>query len=275
MNRKLAVSVACAAWVAVTSGACLRAVAGDELAVLVPARERVVKLGFDIAALRQAVLITYQVNPADGQPVLHRWDVKGKAWQPLGLDAYAFGQFFTSGGGSVYLIGSDAELPALLVTGAEQLGAKVYRIETLDVANALNRLNATLKFSWREWRALSERHGLQVEDKNLARRKWGRYGPPKRKVEPPAAALPAAPVAESEGEAPTDTLPADPVTASQGELPAAALPKATVPENETVDAATPPREAPPRARVVEAPLPMVKIEPAEAAPEMEPPADEK
>jgi len=302
MNRKLGISCAIAALVAALPGALPLSTLGGEIAVVVPARERVVKLGFDVAALREAVLIAYQVNPADGQPVLHIWDVVAKAWKPLSLDAYAFGQFFERDPDYIYLLGADADLPGVLVTGAEQFGCTVHRIRTLDVADALNELNQTMKFSWREWRALSERHGLQIEDKNWALRKWGRRGPPSKKHHAPApdqppveaeALAPAGieaepPAAETDSGAAPVGMDADAATdhALPGE-PAVAAPEAPAVEavEMAVDAAvtkpTPAPAAPSEVampdpgEISEIPMPMADVEPAAVEPEADAAAEDK
>ncbi len=180
MNRIQVVGLAVAAMLA-APGALTPVAAGGESVVVVPAREGVVKLGFDIAALRGAILISYQMpTGGEGQPVMHIWNVDAKAWKPLSLDEYSFGQFFTTDPDRIYLVGPDAAVPAVVVAGAEQVGCPVVRIGTLGAAGALNEFHKTMKFSWREWQALSKRHGVAVEDQNEARRRWGRYGPPKK-----------------------------------------------------------------------------------------------
>lgn len=145
--------------------------------LVVPARQRTVALAFDVRAMRDLVMITYRGTASTKNPLMHVWSPSANAWQELSAEAYAFGQFSPSQPGTLFLIGSDSDLPASVIEGASQ-ASKVVRIDSISMAEIANMLNEHLKFSPREWKALADRHGLQTTDLNYERRKWGRFGPP-------------------------------------------------------------------------------------------------
>jgi len=167
-------------------------VAGNALAarqqdvLVVPARQRTVALALDVRAMRDLVMITYRGTASTGTPLMHIWTPSANAWQELAPEAYAIGQFMPSQPGTLFLIGSDQDLPASVIQGAAQ-AAKVVRIDSVSIPEIANTLNQHLKFSTREWKALAERHGMQTRDLNYERRKWGRFGPPstEQPAEPP------------------------------------------------------------------------------------------
>jgi hypothetical protein len=145
--------------------------------LVVPTRQRTVALAFDVRAMRDLVMITYRGTASTQNPLMHVWSPSANAWQELSAEAYAFGKFTTSQPGTIFLIGSDSDLPASVIEGASQ-ASKVVRIDSISIAEMANIFNQHLAFSPREWKALAERHGLQTTDLNYERRKWGRFGPP-------------------------------------------------------------------------------------------------
>ncbi len=155
----------------------IAASASQNEVLIVPARQRVVELGFDMHTLRDLTLITYRTRGAAQSPLLHLWNSKSKSWNELNPESFAFGQFMTGQPRIIYLVGLPNDVPQILVDGAAQ-AKKVVRIETLDVVTLVNTLNETLNFSTREWKALEPRYGLKTKDLNEERRKWGRFGPP-------------------------------------------------------------------------------------------------
>ena len=165
---------------AVTSVMCgfsVYAAKGDGSVLVVPSRYRVIQLAFDIAALRDVALVSYDKSDAGKDPVLYRWDVLSSAWKSLTVDEYAVGSFSVTTPSEMILVGSGSDLPAVLIAGASQ-AKKVSRIESLNVVDMVNSLNKSMKFTPGEWQILSERHGFTYKDKNEERRRWGRYGPP-------------------------------------------------------------------------------------------------
>jgi len=158
--------------------------AGENGVLVVPARYTVVQLGFDIVALRNATLISYEKSDAGKDPVLYVWDSLASAWGSLSVDEYSMGSFSPSVPKEIILIGSEQDLPASIIEGASQ-AEKVTRIDTLNVADIVNQLNKSMKFTPPEWKALANKHGFSIKDRNEARRRWGRYGPPGEKKQAP------------------------------------------------------------------------------------------
>jgi len=175
--------------VAVMCGSSVYAAKGDGSVLVVPARYRVIQLAFDVAALRDVTLVSYENSDAGKDPVLYRWDRLSSAWKSMTVDEYAVGSFSVTTPREMILVGSGKDLPATLIAGASQ-AKKVIRIESLNIVDMVNSLNKSMKFTPREWQILSERHGFTYKDKNEERRRWGRYGPPgERKAAKKAAAV--------------------------------------------------------------------------------------
>jgi len=147
--------------------------------LVVPSRFTIIQLAFDIVALRDVNLIAYESSSVDEAPVLYLWDKSAFAWVDLTIDEYAIGSFSTTTPKEMILVGSESDLPALLISGASQ-AKRVTRIDSLNVVPVINALNKGMKFTPAEWRILAERHGLEIKDRNEERRRWGRYGPPKK-----------------------------------------------------------------------------------------------
>jgi len=184
--KQIAVVLAAAV---VMCGSSVYAAKGDGSVLVVPSRYTVIQLAFDIAALRDVTLVSYENSDADKDPVLYRWDAFSSAWKVLTADEYAVGSFSAATPTEMILVGSGSDLPATLIAGASQ-AKKVSRIESLNIVDMVNSLNKSMKFTPREWQILSERHGFTYKDKNEERRRWGRYGPPgERKAAKKAAAV--------------------------------------------------------------------------------------
>lgn len=206
--------------------------------LVVPARQRTVAMALDVRALRELTLITYRGTATTEVPLMHVWSPSANAWQELSTEAYAFGRFMNVQPQTLFLIGTDRDLPASVIEGASQ-ASKVIRIDSVSMADIANTLNGHFKFSSREWRALAERHGLQTTDLNYERRKWGRFGPPPSAKPDVPAAKPAFP----DDEFPAEDVSADTEVTSD---PSVATPPAVV--DQTADmqmVATPPVEVAP------------------------------
>ena len=153
--------------------------AANSTVLVVPSRHTIVQLAFDIQALRGTKLIAYDKNRDTDEIVLHTWDTGQQAWSRMTLDEYAMGAFSQGVPDEIILVGSDTDLPAVVMSGAS-IAKKVTRIDTLNLVTVVNTLHKSMKFKPREWKIIAERHGLEVEDKNYERRRWGRYGPPNK-----------------------------------------------------------------------------------------------
>jgi hypothetical protein len=169
---------------AIVGGGVSQAAQRDVVDVLVvPARQTVIQLAFDIAALRDVALVAYDSDDDAKQPILHVWRENAHEWQRLTIDEYNVGTFCSDTPEEMILVGSDADLPAIVISGARQ-ASKVTRIDSLDLVQIVNTLDKSMHFSKHEWKVLAERHDLKIRDLNSERRRWGRYGrPDKKKIE--------------------------------------------------------------------------------------------
>jgi hypothetical protein len=174
MKRIVAIMVTIVAFY----GSFAQAATGNGRRVLiVPARYTVIKLAFDVAALRDVILISYDKNELN-EPVMYRWDSLGSKWEPLTLDEFEIGSFCLSTPREMILVGSDRDLPPEIISGATQ-ARKITRIKTLKIVDMVNSLDKSLKFSPAEWKALARHNHFTIKDYNYEKRRWGRYGPPK------------------------------------------------------------------------------------------------
>lgn len=156
--------------------------------IVVPARNRMIALAFDVQALRDVVMISYKGTAATADPLLHVWNRKTQQWEELGVQEYSIGQFMPAQPNNLYLIGTDRDLPPSVLSGAAQ-ARSVIRIDTISIAEIVNILNQSMNFSEKEWKALAKRHGLETRDLNYERRKWGRFGAPGTRIAPPKPAV--------------------------------------------------------------------------------------
>ncbi|MBT3192279.1 MAG: hypothetical protein HN341_06960 [Verrucomicrobia bacterium] len=145
-------------------------------ALVVPARHTIIQLGFDIAALRDVALVAYDHVEDSDVPLLHTWNASAHAWRQISIGEYNVGTFCDGSVNEMILVGTSEDLPAALIGGASQ-AEKVTRIDTLFLADVVNTLDKSMKFSKGEWKVLARRHALQIKDLNEERRRWGRYGP--------------------------------------------------------------------------------------------------
>jgi len=147
--------------------------------LIVPARHTVIQLAGDIEALRGIALIAYSRHMDTKETVLHAWNSQERAWDRLTLNEYAMGTFVQGELNEMIIVGNDTDLPSEILASAS-MAKKVTRINTLSSVEIVNTLNKSMSFRPREWRALSERHGLKTKDLNYEKRRYGRYGPPKK-----------------------------------------------------------------------------------------------
>jgi hypothetical protein len=146
--------------------------------LIVPARYTVIKLAFDVTALRDIIMISYDKNEY-GEPVMYRWDPISSKWERLTLDELEVGSYCLSTPSEIILVGNDQDLPSEIARAATQ-ARKITRIKTLRIVDLVNGLDKSLKFSKGEWEALSRHNRFTIKDKNAEERRWGRYGPPKK-----------------------------------------------------------------------------------------------
>jgi len=162
--------------------------------VVIPARYTVVKFAFDLLHLRPVTLVAVQEGRADSQLLLHVWERGTGEWAGISLEEYRTGAAFPATAQSLILIGDTADVPADLEQGTIW-PVETTRIPSLQIVTVVNELDNVFGFTPWEWRWLAARHGLELEDLNRERRRYGRYGkpgsrraapmPPPEAVEPP------------------------------------------------------------------------------------------
>jgi hypothetical protein len=182
----------------------------DALLVL-PSRYTLVQLGFDVAKLRPAHLVAYEIDPRSRALHLHRWDTGRMDWVQITGDDYSTGMAYRPVPTRAVLIAEPGAAPERLATLPD--GMDVTRIDTLKIAEVVNGLNTVFAFTPSEWRWLARRHRLELKDLNAERRRWGRYGPPGSRPVPRYDSIPVpAPVPERTFDsAPTHALVTAPV----------------------------------------------------------------
>lgn len=245
--------------------------------IVMPARNRVVQLAFEVAQVKDVGLVAYNNSPTLAAPLIHVWS--GSKWVQITMDEYLSGAFLPSGVRHVFILGDSTTLPeAMKVDPA--WAKNVHKTADYGVASLLNQLGPVLKFSSLEWRWLAEQNGLMLTDQNAERRRYGRWGkagvdesrmpqateaaimPP----EPPVLGLkesvpPKAPVAVP----PVDAV--KPPEAIAPPLPEAEVKPAEVKFKETPKPAAPaPETKSPEAKVAEPPALTDKVETTPAAP---------
>jgi len=181
---------------------------GGGVAMVIPARYRIVQLAFDIARLRDLTLVSYRETKTPQEPLMHVWQPGMREWSATDISEYGSGAVFGRLPRKTILIGDD---PSLLETLSQvtSWGGEMLRIATLDFVTLVNVLNGSLHFSPREWKWLAARYELELKDLNVEQRRYGRYGkpgkplfplrktPPRPEPETPPAVEPAAePVVE-------------------------------------------------------------------------------
>ncbi len=174
IHRKLAVLIL--GFLVVTAAALLPASAAlDSSATLIvmPARTRVIQLAFQVARVKDVGLVCYNNSRTLAAPLVHVWN--GREWIQIGMDEYASGSFMPSKIANVFILGDSAGLPAAMTVDPAWAGT-VHKTADLGIASLLNRFNEVLKFSGSQWRWLADQNGLKLNDSNIERRRYGRWG---------------------------------------------------------------------------------------------------
>lgn len=144
--------------------------------LLVPARARIVRLGFDLHALRGVTFLSYRET--DDAPV-YVWNRSRRQWQNVNLAQITNTRNIPSNPRNVYVIGPASIIPDGLLD-AFQHAEEIHRLETFSVAEILTALDASMDFTLQEWRNLAERFDLEITEIHQPRDRWGRFGPPRR-----------------------------------------------------------------------------------------------
>ena len=147
--------------------------------LIVPARARMIRLAFDLQALRGPALISYRETEDPLQPLLHVWNRAARDWQRVDIANISRAQHIPATPNRTYIIGLRQNIPDVLPAALSHT-AELRILNTLSVADILTILDREMQFSIEEWRALAGRYDLEITELNHERRRWGRFGPPRR-----------------------------------------------------------------------------------------------
>jgi hypothetical protein len=139
--------------------------------LVVPARQRMIQLAFDMQSLRNAEVVCWRATSNPDAPLLSRWT--GKIWEPITLAQFRSGDALARKPQKTIFMGLDT--PTSL-TDASLPG--IARFETFDTAMLVNNLDAFYAFTDSEWRLLSKRYGFMLRDTNARIRQQNRYKQP-------------------------------------------------------------------------------------------------
>ncbi len=153
----------------------------EEVLIITPARERMIKLAIDLAAMRKNISVVSFRLPVKtkGDPVFFLWD-KGN-WQPVMYDDFCEMRCLTKVPGKIIIIGDNEAIPNS-VMNAMPWAEKTIRITTMIVSDIINQLDPHLTFTEKEWKKLAANHGLVLEDLNAEKRKFNPYDIPRSKL---------------------------------------------------------------------------------------------
>lgn len=146
--------------------------ANSRMVLIFPARPAVVQSAFDAAWLRPIELISYDKD-RDGNLLMWRWNSTQQKWIDLPAENLRSNLLMRERKPEVLVIGDNSEI----VTRIQEATVWAESVDTLMDMNKLpvfNRLNESLQFSSREWRWLADRHGIQLQDVSVERRRYGR-----------------------------------------------------------------------------------------------------
>lgn len=140
--------------------------------LVVPARQRMIQIAFDMQSLRHAEVVSWLATADPESPELNYWT--GTEWKPISLEQFRKGTPLARKPQKVIFMGLD--IPAVLADRPEL--PAVARFETFDPAVLVNNLDAFYAFTPGEWRLLSVRYGFVVRDVNERLRQQNRYNTP-------------------------------------------------------------------------------------------------
>jgi hypothetical protein len=141
--------------------------------LVVPSRQTMIQLAFDMQSLRQAEVVCWQPGPSPDSPVLNYWNEKAKKWDALTIEQFKSHARLPQKPQKIIFIGLDT--PPVLT---ECFPSGIARFETFDRAMLVNNLDAFYSFSNGEWRLLSKRYNFMIRDVNEKLRSRNRYANP-------------------------------------------------------------------------------------------------
>ncbi len=141
--------------------------------LVVPARARMVQFAFQIAAVKDAGIISYGSGVDTSEILLHVWN--GQEWIRITTDDFTSGSFMAGTAEHVFLIGPAKDLPGFM-TADPTWGRTIHRMASMDIATLVNEMGKILKLTPRQWKWLAEKNNLTLTDNNADRRRYGRWG---------------------------------------------------------------------------------------------------
>lgn len=164
-----------------------RTEAGQKTVLAIPARNRVVQFSQDIARIRPVYLVSFASKGSAGEMGIYLWNTTTEAWKEISADEFTNGTIFDESARTLVWVGTEKDVPSDIPSNPAW-ATKVERIASLNTADLANGLSGILGFSVTEWRWIAKRYGLTITDLNAERRRYGKYGPPGAKKQPPAPA---------------------------------------------------------------------------------------
>lgn len=220
-----------------------------EAVLLIPDRMAMVEFGFNLANLRDVLLISYRSYEPRSPMLLHVWN--GMKWDPLSHDQYRSGSFMPGEPKTVIAIGDKTtKLPDILAQAPKWCQDYKY-IDTLIIGDLVNVTGNALGFNNHEWKKMARIYDLSIVDLNADRRKYGKYGPPGSETKAPA----------NKEDAKVDTLTPVPVTTTIDEQ--KLLSKTTARAKKPAAKVAVPKVAPTKPEPAK-PAEAVKVEPPKA-----------
>jgi hypothetical protein len=173
-----AIGAALAAALIASSGA----LAGDtrpaSVVMVVPAQYAFVRAALDFSALRDVTVISYMTGT--NGTTLYSWNAKARQWDNLTPGNYTRGTPVAGTQPRLLVMGTEATATAKLADEGKKWASDTQIMNTFDIVALVNAMNDTLKFSVSEWDWLAKRYSLTLKDVNAERRRYGRYGAPKK-----------------------------------------------------------------------------------------------
>jgi hypothetical protein len=152
-KRLILLLVVCGVWTGFADGRVL---------LLFPHNEQSVKVGLDIAARHESLLVTYKLG-AQNTVSLRGWT--GTEWVYISVPNYQSGQFFHEGPEKAIVIDGYDSFPDDLLP-AEAWCDAVYKISTTRLAPIIHLCGRRLHFEYNDWTWFSDRYGIALEDIN-------------------------------------------------------------------------------------------------------------
>jgi len=150
--------------------------ADESTLIIVPARPKIIQLAFDMAAMRPMTVLSYRGDAKSAEPLLHQWT--GSEWRYVSFEDFRENRGLFPTPSKVIVVGDDRTVPPSLLQSMPWL-CDVARIQTLQLAPAINQLDAIFHFKDREWQVLANHFDLNLEDVNADRRNRNPYDVPR------------------------------------------------------------------------------------------------